>query len=112
MTVAYVSLTLTGGVRLVSQSKNLSKKEIELVETKSIQKINISDTMMKSILNGTSLPSETLLRANDLKINVKGKWIFNHKKWNTMSDYAKLHMFYEDLRVDLGATSHTIHFIA
>lgn len=142
MTVAYVSLTLTGGVRLVSQSKNLTKKEIELriedanqnpptqwtnkkflecpnytnditsTESTCVQKINISNTLMKSILNGTSLPSETLLRANGLKVNVKGKWVFNNKKWNAMSDYAKLHMFFEDHRVDAGAVSHTIHFIA
>lgn len=141
MTVAYVSLTLTGGVRLVSQSKNLTKKEIELrvedanqnppkqwtdkkfldcpnytndvelVESKVIQKINISATLMKSILSGISEPSETVLRANDLKVNVKGKWVFNKKKWNAMSDYAKLHLFFEDHRVDAGATSHHIHFI-
>ena len=86
--------------------------DVEFIESKVIQKINISDTLMKSILNGTSLPSETLLRANGLKVNVKGKWIFNHKKWNAMSDYAKLHMFFEDHRVDAGATSHTIHFIS
>lgn len=141
MTVAYVSLTFKGGVSLVRQTKQLSKKEVELRiedatknppsqwtnkvftdcpsytndvelnEQDVVQKLNISAEQMRAILNGSAKPSDTLLRANGLKVKTKEGWVFNSKKWNAMSDYAKLMMFYEDHRIDLGATSHSIHFI-
>lgn len=139
MIVAYLSLTLTGGVTLLRKAKSLSNqdianriKDVELnpikdwgnkkylhlpISTKDhevsasqsscTQRLNITQDQYNAIVRGTVMPSYATMRDNGLLI--KGKP--DNKRWNQMSPYSKLMLYYTDIASDMGAINHHITFV-
>ena len=141
MIVAYISVSLPAAVNLIRSGKSLRKEDINqrLAEAKAdlkvgcqfcylpssvknhdvaiqeqncIQRINVTEKQYRAIMAGEALPSRTVLQANNLIIKTKQGWIFQSKKWNAMHESQRLWLFYRDLALDLGATSHEVHIVS
>jgi hypothetical protein len=141
MIVAYITLTLTGSVRILRESKSLSQQDINkrlaeakadsqvgcqfcylpasvknhdvaIQEQKCVQRINVTEKQYKAIMAGESLPSRNVLQANNLVIKTKQGWVFQSKKWNAMHESQRLWLFYRDHAMDMNATSHEVHIVS
>ena len=104
MIIATVSFLLPGGIYRTRHGE-----AAELICT---QVLNITEECYNAIIGGQSEPSQHALKEAGLVHWSQGKVHIDKKRWNQMSPYHKLLVFYSDLKADLGASDMKIHFIS